>query len=180
MREQSDEINAELDWNQVKETILMLDTVVTQLGWTLRDGDGSVDTLAGSFKSMVDSAGAIVAAASKMEDGAYKEEILEHSQAIYGQMQQVIVAFQFYDKLSQRLNHASVSLGQMAELIGNPVRLHDPSEWLKFQQAIRMRYTTEADKVMFDAVLNGASLEEAIRILKEHEAQSTEDDLELF
>jgi len=168
------------DWNQVKETVLMLDTVVTQLGWTLRDGDGSVDTLTKSFQSMVESASAILTAASNMEDGPCKEEILKHTQGIYGQMQHAIVAFQFYDKLSQRLNHASLSLEQLAELVGDPVRLNNPDKWHEFQQTIRKRYTTEADKIMFDAVLNGASLEDAIRIFKEHEAESETPDMVFF
>lgn len=158
----------------------MLDTVVTQLGWTLRDGDGSVDALTESFKTMMASAVAILDTASKMEDGACKDEILKHSHDIYGQTQQVIVAFQFYDQMSQRLNHASGSLELLAELIGDPVRLCDPEEWRTFQQEIRLRYTSEADKIMFDAVLTGASLDDAIRIFKEHEAEKTEDDFMFF
>lgn len=158
----------------------MLDTVVTQLGWTLRDGDGSVDTLTESFKSMVTSAGAILEAAAKIEDSACRDEILKHGNDIYGQAQQVIVAFQFYDQMSQRLNHASGSLEQLAELIGNPMRLCNPEEWRKFQQEIRVRYTSEADKVMFDAVLSGASLDDAIRIFKEYEAEQAADDSDLF
>lgn len=173
-------LDTSADWTQVKETVLMLNTVVTQLGWTLRDGDGSVDTLTKSFQSMIDSASAILNAASSMEDGACKDEICKHGQDIYGQMQRVIVAFQFYDMLSQRLNHASGSLEKLAELIGNPVRLSNPDAWREFQQTIRARYTTEADKIMFDAVLNGASLEEAIAIFKAHEAESESPDMLFF
>ncbi|MCW8825357.1 MAG: hypothetical protein OQK78_02930 [Gammaproteobacteria bacterium] len=174
------EDNVSTDWHQVKETILMLDTVVTQLGWTLRDGDNSVDTLASSFTQMLDGTSAILKSATQLEEGVVRDEILENGQLIFAQMQSAIVAFQFYDKLSQRLNHASGSLEHLADLIGNPERRQSPDEWQKMQNEIRERYTTEADRVMFDAVLKGASLEEAIEIFREYEAQQEDDELELF
>jgi len=176
----SSENNPVTDWNQVRETILMIDTVVTQLGWTLRDGDSSVDTLTHSFTLMLNSASEILQLASQLDEGELKEKIVAKANLIFGQMQADIVAFQFYDKMSQRLNHASGSLEQMAELIGAPEKRHSLDEWQRLQNTIRARYTTEADRVMFDAVLGGASLEEAIDVFREYESQTVEDDLELF
>ena len=171
------------DWTQVRETVLMLDTVVTQLGWTLRDGDGSVDTLTESFQSMVESASAILNAVSSMEDGASKDEILHHSQAIYGQMQHAIVAFQFYDKLSQRLDHVSESLSSLTALIGNPKELYSPIAWQGLQETIRSKYTMEEERRMFDRVISGVPIEEALIEFNQDMANnndSEEDEIELF
>ncbi len=164
-----------VDWSQVNETVTMLDLAVTQLGWTLRDGDQSVVTLTQSFASMVKTVEEIVAVAATIPDGESKQLILNHGQSILQRVHEAIVAFQFYDKLSQRLNHAADSLTEMRHLVNDPTRLYEPNEWQALQGHIRARYTTEADKLMFDSVLQGASLEEAIAIYQGKMEQDCQD-----
>lgn len=166
----------DLDWSQVRETVSMLNLVVSQLGWSMRDGDISVTSLTSSFASMVSSTDEILQAAESMDECEQKQKILQRSHSIMQQVQQAIVAFQFYDRLSQRLNHAADSLGELSVLVGDPLRLYNPQEWYKLQEIIRHRYTTEADKVMFDAIINGSTFEEAIELFDKtnHEAEPSE------
>jgi hypothetical protein len=89
-------------------------------------------------------------------------------------MNGAIVALQFYDKLSQRLTHISHALASMAELINNPERLTSPYEWHGLQEMIKSKYTNEPDRAMFDAILNGSSVEEAIK-LSEHQKKTASD-----
>jgi hypothetical protein len=152
------------NWNQVNETVTMLDLAVTQLGWTLRDGDKSVDTLTSSFAEMVSAIEEIVNVANKMPSCDSQELILTQCNSIHSRVSDAIYAFQFYDALSQRLNHAADSLSEMRHLVNDPARLNEPGAWRQLQQRIRQRYPTDADKIMFDAVLEGASLEEAIAL----------------
>ena len=45
--------NPDLDWSQVRETILMLALAVAQIEMSMRESDGSVEVLSNSFTSMV-------------------------------------------------------------------------------------------------------------------------------
>jgi len=169
----------DLDWSQVKETVMMLSLAVTQIDRAMNEGADSVGALTNSFTSMAGSASVISEAGTELPDNAAKTAILNNSQSIAAQMQSAIVAFQFYDKLSQRLNHVCNSLASLSELVGDSNRLFSPYEWRGLQKKIRSKYPTEADKRMFDALLAGASVEEALNRSKAEEAQA-EDDIELF
>jgi hypothetical protein len=45
--------NPDLDWSQIRETILMLALSVAQIEMSMRDSDGSVEVLSNSFTSMM-------------------------------------------------------------------------------------------------------------------------------
>jgi hypothetical protein len=97
-------------------------------------------------------------------------------------IQDTIVAFQFYDRLSQRLHQIVSSLGMMSQLFADNQRLHNPYEWAELQDSIKSRYTIDADRIMFDALLAGASIDEAVEIAGEYEdeAETPETEIELF
>ena len=99
-----------------------------------------------------------------MSETGEKSAILANCHGISAKMNGVIAALQFYDKLSQRLSHISHSPGSMAELINTPQQLFNPYEWHGLQEMIKSRYTDETDRAMFDAILNGASVEEALKL----------------
>ncbi len=168
----------DLDWSQVRETVMMLNLAVAQIERTMHDGDDSVQTLTDSFTSMAGNAEVIHAAADKLAESAERATILSNCAAIEGKMGQAIVAFQFYDKLSQRLAHIAHSLNDLAGLVSTPGRLYNPYEWQGLQQKIRSKYTNEADRRMFDAILAGATIKEALSL--GDRAANDEDDIELF
>ncbi len=169
----------DLDWSQVRETVLMLNAAVAQISRTMQDGDDSVGTLTDSFTSMAGNAGIIAEAGAQLADGPAKAAIVDNCRSISAQMQGAIVAFQFYDKLTQRLGHVSHSLAALADLVSDPGRLYSPYEWHGLQQKIRAKYTSEGDKAMFDAIVRGASTEEALDLAEARE-KAAGDDVELF
>jgi len=148
----------------VKETVLMLHVAVSHIERTMRDGDDSINTLVESFTSLIGKTQIINKAAENLPETEEKSTILANCLGISAKMNGAIVALQFYDKLSQRLTHISHSLGSMAELINNPQQLFNPYEWHGLQEMIKSKYTNEADRAMFDAILNGASVEEALKL----------------
>jgi hypothetical protein len=97
-------------------------------------------------------------------------------------IQDTIIAFQFYDRLSQRLHQIVSSLGMMSQLFADKQRLHNPYEWAELQDSIKARYTIDADRIMFDALLAGASIEDAVDIATEYETEeeTPETEIELF
>ena len=176
----------DLDWSQIKETVLMLNLATAQVDFSLRDGDNSVNTLTESFTAM---AGGIQSIQQTMQtigekyqlDEADNMPIQQECMSISSKMQEAIIAFQFYDKLVQRLDHVVEVIAQLADLVGDNSRLYSPEEWSKLQQMIRSRYTMEEERELFDALMRGEDVNEVMERLQQMMANKVEeDDVELF
>jgi len=176
---QSDSKQPDLDWSQVRETVKLLTVSVTQVESNMNAGDASVTTLTESFTAIVEHMGAINGLLTAMEPSDNREAALAHCQQTSDKIQTSIVAFQFYDRLQQSLSHVANSLKGLSSLVESPERLYNPIEWKKFQEEIRGRYTMESEKAMFDAILQGKSIEEAIKLAALSDEQE-EDEIELF
>ena len=181
----SSAIKPDLDWSQVSETVRMLNLAVAQIIASMHEGDQSVETVGDTFTTLANQLQQISRMGSALrKDEAGKEsldEMLNTLQDVSDKVQRFIIAFQFYDKLSQRLNHVSTDLTDLAELVGDRARIYNPAHWQSLQQQIRSRYSTVEEHRMFEALMNGAGLQEALSILKEDKPSSTdEDSVDLF
>jgi len=186
--------NPDLDWSQIRETILMLALSVSQIEMSMRDSDGSVEVLSNSFTSMAGQVKMIERIAAGLPESEQTAEakaaIIENCASVGDMMRSAIVAFQFYDKLTQRLNHVTSSLGSLADLISDVRRLYNPYEWLGMQEKIRSRYTMEEERMMFEAIMQGKTIKQALVLYvqameeKKHKAgsgtASPDEEVELF
>ncbi len=181
-RGKSSAANPDLDWSQVRETVLMISLAVAQIEQGMRDGDDSVTTLAELFMAMMNNAEEIQASAKKLPDGLEKSLVVANYKDITEKMHKAIVTFQFYDKLAQRLTHVSESLRHLTDLIAAPHRLFNPFEWRDLQELIKSNYNIATDRAMFEAILNGVTIEDAMRMgeLAETREDGEHNDVELF
>ncbi|MBI1422840.1 MAG: hypothetical protein GC149_05175 [Gammaproteobacteria bacterium] len=170
----------DLDWSQVRETVMMLNLAVAQIVHSLQDGDESITALGDSFTAMVGNIEMARSAASELAESVEQETILSNCAMASAKMQEAIVAFQFYDRLSQRLSHVAKSLSALGTLVGDQARLYNPYEWRGLQEKIKSRYTLETERRMFEAILTGASVEEAMHLLAQAQSPQQDDDIELF
>lgn len=171
----------DLDWSQITETVRMLNLAVAQIAVAMHEGEDSVSSLTGSFTGMVETVNRIAAEAALLaDDQQVKGNILNGCAGIQGGIQQTIIAFQFYDRLSQRLDHVRLSLEKLSELVADRSRLYNPNEWGGLQKAIRSRYTMQEEQQMFDVLLGGASIDEALAVVRERLSEGDIDDIELF
>lgn len=172
----------DLDWSQVRETILMMNLAVAQIEMALKESSGSVEVLTDSFTGMYGNLMALVEAAHSLPESPVKQSIEVAGGAVSGQMQQAIVAFQFYDRLSQRLSHVCRSLDELSGIVSDPARLYNPFSWHALQQKIRSRYTMEDEKLMFDKLIETGDVQAALEQymhLKQDKAGGSPD-VELF
>ncbi len=177
----------DLNWSQVRETILMMGVAIGQIQHSMSGGHDSVSTLAESFSSMFlrlnairDSAQSLPAEILETPAG---QSILDNSIEAARSTDNAIVAFQFYDRMTQRLQHVCDSVDALAALVADPSRLYNPAEWVALQTLIRSKYTMEEERMMFDAILKGMSVKDAIAIAEEALAarkSQPDNDLELF
>lgn len=172
----------DLDWSQVRETILMLNLAVAQLEMAMRDSGGSVEVLTHSFTDMYGNMMGLAEVARSLPDSPVKDSIQELNVSVSGQMQQAIIAFQFYDRLSQRLTHISHSLGELTGIVRDPARLYNPAAWRDLQENLRSRYTMEDEKLMFDTVLATGDIQQALEqfVARKQEEAGGSSDIELF
>lgn len=173
----------DLDWSQMRETVLMMELAGGQIEAAMKDSNSSVEVLTGSFTTMAGYMRMIGETAAALPDNAEgaaaKAELLGATEHVTAMMRQAIVAFQFYDKLVQRLSHVNHSLAALSNLVGDNSRLFNPGEWLALQEKIRSRYTMAEEVEMFEAVLAGMPVQEALDIFMDKMNSST-DDIELF
>jgi hypothetical protein len=172
----------DLDWSQVRETILMLNLSVAQIEMALKESSGSVEILTNTFTGMYGNLMALVEAARALPESPVKQSIEESGVVVSGQMQHAIVAFQFYDRLSQRLSHACRSLDELTSIVNDPTRLYNPYSWHALQQKIRSKYTMEDEKLMFDKLIETGDVQAALNeyMNLKHEQAGDSADIELF
>ncbi|MCB1875747.1 MAG: hypothetical protein KDH88_07230 [Chromatiales bacterium] len=176
----------DLDWSQVRETVMMLYLAVAQIEVSMSEGDESVNSLTDSFTSMAGGVQTIEMAAGDLPDSdelkAIRETILHTCTTVSAKMAASIVAFQFYDKLHQRLAHVNHSLSALADLVSDSTRLYNPYEWRGLQEKIKSKYSMREELAMFDAILRGASVREAMDLVRHQADAAAEDDadVELF
>ncbi len=170
----------DLDWSQIRETVRLLAVSVAQVESGMKAGDESVDRLIHSFTRMVDDLSAVQQLLSTFEPSQQRDQALLHCTATQNNVQSSIIAFQFYDRLQQCLQQVSIGLRGLSAIIESPQRLYNPMEWYAFQEEIRSRYTTESQKIMFDAIHQGKSIDEAIALAAGVDTKPDDDDVELF
>jgi hypothetical protein len=164
----------DLSWSQVRETVLLLQLAVGQIEAALKESHQSVDVLTSSFTSMagyIDSLGSALG----NEEGGAQQTTAELTSLVH----QAIIAFQFYDKLTQRIGHVSHSLDGLSALVSDQQRIYNPYEWATLQESIRQKYTTAEEREMFDAVMNGMPVRQALEQFVS-EMKDKGDDIEFF
>ena len=173
----------DLDWSQVRETVLMIELSAGQIEAAMRDSNSSVEVLTDVFTTMAGYMRMINDTVAALPDegdaGGARASLLGATENVSGMVHKAIIAFQFYDKLVQRLSHVNHSLASLSDLINDSSRLYSPYEWAALQEKIRSKYTMREEAAMFEAVLGGMPVKDALEKfmsqMKDHS-----DDIELF
>ena len=152
---------------------------------SMREANGVVQTLTKTFMQMVGDVHEIQLAAEKLaakgEDAAIKQEIIDKCNAYLDKVQDGTVGFQFYDKMTQRLNHTSGNLKKLMQMTEEPEALSSVEKWQALKQDIEQSYTMEEDRVLFKALMKGDSIQQAVRLAAEaQKKQQDEGGVELF
>ncbi|MFT4798753.1 MAG: hypothetical protein ACJAYE_003036 [Candidatus Azotimanducaceae bacterium] len=166
-------------WSHIKETLTMLQLSAAQIRSSMQDGDISINELSHSLGTISTSAQQIreLLNENPSDAGIYAENIRT-------EVQRGIVACQFHDRVTQRLCHVTDSLQHLGDLISSHEDSTDPDNWQKLQEEIRNSYTMDSERIMFEHIMTGASVEEALEIYQYHFNAAPDgnsgDEIELF
>lgn len=174
----------QVGWMHVRETIRMLFLAIAQIEIALRESDDSVDHLTEVFTSMVDRENEIKQSIESLSsddcEEALRQDIKDNVDSVTAKMQSAIVAFQFYDKLTQRLTHVASSMEELSNLLDDESRIEVIEEWQGLQSTIKSRYSMREEFELFNAVISGADVRDAIRRYNETSKADNIDDIEMF
>lgn len=177
------------NWSHVSETVNMLYLAVCQIETTMTDANDSVDTLTKSFTHLAnhtrDVGHHVENVVDKDDFKDVKHEIAETTHEIQDNISQAIQAFQFYDRVCQRIDHVARSLEKVSELLSDREVVGQRPHWKKVQDQIKSSYTMEAERIMFEFIMRGGSVKEALEIYRHHfstepEDSDDSDEIELF
>lgn len=180
----SQDHDGKVGWTHVRETIRILFLAIAQIEIALRESDDSVDHLTDAFTSMVGHENEIVDTigllSGNADDQAICQSIKNNAEKATEKMQSAIVAFQFYDKLTQRLTHVGNSMEELSVLLDDGERIGEVEEWRKLQAVIKSRYSMREEIELFDAVMADGDIRDAIRKFNDSARPDPENDIELF
>jgi len=180
---------------EVQQTILVLNLSIAQIDLSITEGDNSVNTLIDSFTFMshhieqIQQAGNSLAEMSGEGENVeqHKSILLSEAGELSLKMQQAIIAFQFYDKLSQRLEHVSYGLTGLADIVSHEMRVQNEAEWESFKSSVRKGTTMREEEELFELIFDQhVPTQEAIDIMKDrmrkrmHEEEEVEEEIEFF
>jgi len=177
------------DWSHLRETINMLYLAMCQIEATMNDSNISVDTLTGSFTRLANHTSEVsdqiqnLTEVSQLE--TFKADLSATAQEMQANIFASVQAFQFYDRVCQRLDHVTSSLEKVTKVMEDEDKAFSPEAWKDIQEKIKSSYTMEAEHIMFEFIMRGGKVNEALEIYRHHfttERIETDkdDEIELF
>ena len=165
-------------WVHTRETVTMLYLAICQIETSIVESNTSVQQLTDTFTRLAgqtlgsnvdkDSNGNPIWSTDEMRD----------------RINEAITAFQFYDRISQRLDHVSRGLERMTMLFSDLNSLNNIQSWENIKKEVRESYSMECERAMFEKIISGASVAEALatyrELLHKQDTKEDDDDIELF
>jgi hypothetical protein len=155
-------------WTPEQQIARLLSLCEAQMESALSESDVAVEALVKSFAGLIE-AGQALGSLNEQPPQAGAGDLAAQLEALKKQTAAAIVAFQFYDKLTQRLGHVRYSLSALAMFVCDSAKTSERDQWKRMFATLRRLYRTEEERELFRMMVEGASAEEA----REHIQQST-------
>jgi hypothetical protein len=175
------------NWSPQQQTARLLALCEAQMEAATQDSDHAVDTLVNSFSDLMSLVRELsIESNSNHTDTqtikfASEEEMKQRYLKLSRQVNNAIVAFQFYDKLSQRLGHVRYSLSTLALFICDRMNSQKPEHWDKLITTLGRLYRTAEERAIFDSIASSLTISTTGEKQKPlSQATSPEGSIELF
>jgi hypothetical protein len=158
-------------WTPEQQIARMLALCEAQMESALSESDVAVEALIKSFAGLIEAGQALGSLGDKIPPAADAgaADLARQLDALRKQTAAAVVAFQFYDKLTQRLGHVRYSLSALAMFVCDRAKSGEREQWQRLFSTLRRLYRTEEERELFKLMVDGATAEEA----REHIQQST-------
>jgi hypothetical protein len=164
----------------------MLGLCEAQMESAMQESDKAVDALVQAFTCLVDTSRTVNALTAQLPQDV-KDSVgaglNQQVEAISKQMASAVVAFQFYDKLSQRLGHVRYSLSTLALFVCDRSQSASPDQWKRLMNTLRRLYRTEEERQIFQMMMDSVAADDAtvnVAALREESQAQQVGEIELF
>lgn len=174
------------EWTPEQQIARMLELCEAQMESALSESDVAVDALIKAFTSVTESQrslGELLDKLPRRSSDSEDAELRHQLTHVHKQMAHAVVAFQFYDKLTQRLGHVRYSLSTLAMFVCDNNQTRQREQWERLFGTLRRLYRTQEERDIFQLMIEGASGAEARAQAEHHSAPRDADstgEIELF
>ncbi len=146
----------------------------TQLTLSLNQSDQDILELSQVFQNLAN-------ICSKLEnEKSTSSKLDELHQQIQHSVNNGVMAFQFYDRLTQQLSHIQQTMDQLSHLIQDNDNLADEDKWQGLRTQLKNSYSMESEHQIFQAIMDGKTKQQALELHRQLEQQQDDDNVELF
>jgi hypothetical protein len=134
----------------------MLGLCEAQMDSALQESDQAVDTLIKAFTNLVDTTRGVGTLTEHLPEhirSTVTQELETQVTEISRQMASAVIAFQFYDKLTQRLGHVRYSLSALATFVCDREQIEQPEQWHRLHTTLRGLYRTQEEREIFQIMM---------------------------
>ncbi len=143
--------------NDVSNIADYLELAILQITMSMKESDHSIEMLVDEITQFSDYLKVLNDDLNELAADRSAEvlpELITKSEVANEQIQKVFIAFQFYDRLSQRMWHIEENLRAVADLIQKPEQEHFEL-WKRLQHKLRSVYTFEQEQQLINAFTKG-------------------------
>ena len=136
----------------------MLGLCEAQMDSALQESDQAVDALVAAFTGLAETTRVMNALVANLPADVKERlgsDFDQHIATSSKQMGAAVVAFQFYDKLTQRLGHVRYSLSTLALFVCDRSQSAQPEQWKRLLNTLRRLYRTEEERQIFQTIIDG-------------------------
>ncbi|AMN46289.1 hypothetical protein ACG33_04040 [Steroidobacter denitrificans] len=163
------------DWSPEQQIVRLLELCEAQIGAAMHDAETAIDTLLQAFNAVSETSRSMRASAGELQDTLHLQGIGNLNRqfdAIRSQMNSAVIALQFHDKLTQRLDHVRHSLLRLAAFTCDRTQRSQRKQWDQLLISLRQLYRTEEEQQIFRRLIED-SVDSAAPAEPQH-------DIELF
>lgn len=150
-----------ITWTPEQQIARMLELCEAQMESALSESDVAMEALVKSFAGLIEAGQALGSLGEKTPAEAGTADLASQLDALRKQTAAAVVAFQFYDKLTQRLGHVRYSLSALAMFVCDRSKSVERDQWKRLFTTLRRLYRTDEELQIFKLMVDGASAEEA-------------------
>lgn len=165
------------NWQHTHSAIRLLQLAISQIETSIVESNISVQQLTDTFTQLANQT-------LRDPDPDQDQAEVWTSEEMRSRINETITAFQFYDRINQRLQHVSDGLERINTVFRDTNKINNPTSWQQIQDDTEKSYSMDCERLIFEKIMSGASVQEAVESYKnlqvEKDNQEPEDDIELF
>ncbi|HEX7113541.1 MAG TPA: hypothetical protein VF193_00265 [Steroidobacter sp.] len=142
------------EWTPEQQLANVLEICGAQMQSALSESDLAVETLLQAFTAFAAMVRELESLPEELKN-ALPAGFSEQLASVGKQVTSAVVAFQFYDKLTQRLGHVRYSLSALATFVCNKAQASEREHWQNLLATLERLYRTQEERQLFQRMAQG-------------------------